>query len=109
MALPGARCPPPSQLAQVAHDPEVHWDGYVAYLVSFATLGLVWLEHHGMLLADRRTSRFFIEVIFGFLLFVAFLPWPPALTAQFAVEPTAPGLARSSVPRREQPSGDPLE
>lgn len=84
--------PRPSLSGQVVHDLEGHWDAYIAYLVSFATLGVVWLEHHGMMLAVRRTSRAFIEVSFVFLLFVALLPWPTALTAQFADEPKASTL-----------------
>jgi uncharacterized membrane protein len=83
--------PRPSQ-AHLAHDLEVHWDAYIAYLVSFATLGIVWLEHHSMMLAVRRTSRVFIEITFGFLLFVALLPWPTALTAEFADEASGSAL-----------------
>jgi uncharacterized membrane protein len=45
-----------------------------------------------MMLAVRRASRFFIEITFGFLLFVALLPWPTALTAEFADEPSVSGL-----------------
>jgi uncharacterized membrane protein len=84
--------PRPLLSRQVIHDLEVHSDAYIAYLVSFATLGVVWLEHHGMMLAVRRTSRSLIEITFGFLLFVALLPWPTALTAAFADEATAARL-----------------
>ncbi|MBV8461718.1 MAG: DUF1211 domain-containing protein [Acidimicrobiales bacterium] len=84
--------PRPSAFGQVTHDLEVHWDAYIAYLVSFATLGVVWLEHHGMMLAVRRTSRTFIECTFAFLLFVALLPWPTALTAEFADEASTSSL-----------------
>jgi uncharacterized membrane protein len=76
--------PRPNLSGQLVHDLEIHWDAYIAYIVSFATLGVVWLEHHGMMLAVRRTSRRFIEISLVFLLFVALLPWPTALAAQFA-------------------------
>jgi uncharacterized membrane protein len=78
--------PRPSLSGELVHDLEVHWDAYIAYLVSFATLGVVWLEHHGMMLAVRQTNRAFIELTFVFLLFIALLPWPTALAAQFADE-----------------------
>jgi uncharacterized membrane protein len=81
--------PRPSLSGQLVHDLEIHWDAYIAYIVSFATLGVVWLEHHGMMLAVRRTSRRFIEITLVFLLFVTLLPWPTALAAQFA--PTSLG------------------
>jgi uncharacterized membrane protein len=75
--------PRPSLTRELVHDLEIEWDAYVAYVVSFATLGVVWLEHHGMMMAVRRTSRRFMEVTLLFLLFVALLPWPTALVAQF--------------------------
>lgn len=75
--------PRPSVSRELVHDLEIEWDAYVAYFVSFATLGVVWLEHHGMMLAVRRTGRRFIELTLVFLLFIALLPWPTALTAQF--------------------------
>jgi uncharacterized membrane protein len=37
-----------------------------------------------MMLAVPRASRYFIEITFAFLLFVALLPWPTALIAEFA-------------------------
>ncbi len=84
--------PRPLLSGEVAHDLELHWDAYIAYLVSFATLGVVWLEHHGMMIAVRRTTRAFSEITFAFLLFVALLPWPTALTAAFADEAKAARL-----------------
>jgi uncharacterized membrane protein len=75
--------PRPSLTKELVHDLEIEWDAYVAYIVSFATLGVVWLEHHGMMIAVRRTSRRFIEVTLLFLLFIALLPWPTALVASF--------------------------
>jgi uncharacterized membrane protein len=84
--------PRPDNTAHVAHDLEVHAAAYIAYLVSFATLSVVWLEHHGMMLAVRRTTRYFIEITFVFLLFVALLPWPTALMAEFANDSVPSGL-----------------
>jgi uncharacterized membrane protein len=84
--------PRPALSSQLVHDLEIHWDAYIAYLVSFATLGVVWLEHHGMMLAVRKTNRHFIEITLVFLLFVAILPWPTSLGAQFADEAKYAGL-----------------
>jgi uncharacterized membrane protein len=84
--------PRPDNTSHVAHDLETHAAAYIAYLVSFATLSVVWLEHHGMMLAVRRTTRYFIEITFVFLLFVALLPWPTALMAEFANDSAPSGL-----------------
>ncbi len=84
--------PRPGGSNALVHDLEIHWDAYVAYLVSFGTLGVVWLEHRGMMLAVRGTNRRIIEITFVFLLFVALLPWPTALAAEFADEPRSDRL-----------------
>lgn len=78
--------PRPDLARVLAHDLEIHWDAYVAYLISFATLGIVWIEHHGMLSVVHRTNRRFQEITLAFLLFVALIPWPTALAATFADE-----------------------
>lgn len=78
--------PHPGASQELAHDLEVHWDAYVAYLISFATLGIVWIEHHGMMGNLHETNRRFIERTLAFLLFVAVIPWPTSLAASFADE-----------------------
>ncbi len=60
------------------------WPSYVAYLVSFATVGIVWIEHHGMMSAVRQISRRLLERTLVFLLFVSIIPWPTALAASYA-------------------------
>ena len=56
----------------------------MAYLVSFVTVGILWIEHHGMMSAVRQVNRRFIERTLLFLLFVSIIPWPTALAAQYA-------------------------
>ena len=57
------------------------WPSYLAYLISFATIGIVWIEHQGMMSAVRFVNRRFLERTLLFLLFVAIIPWPTALAA----------------------------
>jgi uncharacterized membrane protein len=56
----------------------------VAYLVSFVTLGILWIEHHGMMGAVRSIDRRFLERTLAFLLFISVIPWPTALAADYA-------------------------
>jgi len=58
------------------------WPSYVAYVVSFATIALIWIEHHGMMSAVRFVNRRFLERTLLFLLFVSIIPWPTALAAE---------------------------
>jgi uncharacterized membrane protein len=76
--------PKPQHSSQLVHDLLHQWPSYVAYLVSFATIGILWIEHHGMMGAVRSIDRRFLERTLAFLLFVSVIPWPTALAADYA-------------------------
>ena len=76
--------PRPADSNQLGHDLLSHWPSYMAYLVSFVTIGLVWIEHHGMMSAVRSVNRRFLERTLVFLLFVSIIPWPTAIAAEYA-------------------------
>jgi uncharacterized membrane protein len=76
--------PKPAGSRHLAHDLVHEWPSYVAYLVSFVTIGILWIEHHGMMSAVRSINRRFLERTLAFLLFVSIIPWPTALAAQYA-------------------------
>jgi uncharacterized membrane protein len=76
--------PKPVHSTQLVHDLLHAWPSYVAYLVSFATVGLLWIEHHGMMSAVRAINRRFLERTLVFLLFISIIPWPTALAADYA-------------------------
>jgi uncharacterized membrane protein len=76
--------PRPLHAESLARDLLHEWPSYVAYLVSFATVGVIWIEHHAMLSAVRRIDRRFLELSLVFLLLVSVVPWPTALAAEYA-------------------------
>ena len=78
--------PKPAGSAHLTSDLLHAWPSYVAYLVSFATLGVLWMEHHGMMSAVRSIDRRFLERTLVFLLFVSIIPWPTALAASYATK-----------------------
>ncbi len=75
--------PRPASSRQLTHELLARWPSYTAYLVSFATIGVVWIEHHGMMSAVRYINRRFLERTLLFLLLVSIIPWPTALAAQY--------------------------
>jgi len=76
--------PKPPHSMRLVHDLLQQWPSYVAYLVSFVTLGILWIEHHGMMGAVRSINRRFLERTLAFLLFISVIPWPTALAADYA-------------------------
>lgn len=73
--------PRPRNSTRLGHDLLHAWPTYAAYLVSFLTVGIVWIEHHGMMAAVERINRRFLERTLLFLLFVSIIPWPTAIAA----------------------------
>jgi uncharacterized membrane protein len=67
---------------QFLHRLSASWPSYAAYLISFASIGVVWIEHHGMMSSVRFVNRRFLERTLLFLLFVSIIPWPTALAAE---------------------------
>ena len=57
------------------------WPAYIAYAVSFLTIGIMWVNHHAILHLVAQTDRAFLFVNVLFLLVVAFLPFPTRVLA----------------------------
>jgi uncharacterized membrane protein len=74
--------PPPEDTHGLAHKLGELWPSYVAYVVSFLLIGLVWANHHTMFEHIVRADRplLFLNVLL--LLDVAFLPFPTAVMAK---------------------------
>ena len=71
-------------LKDLAHD----WPSYAAYVVSFMTIAIVWVNHHSLMDCVARADRGLLELVLLLLLFVAIVPWPTALLAEYLREGT---------------------
>jgi uncharacterized membrane protein len=59
------------------------WPQYLAYAISFATIGIIWVNHHAVLAQVGRADRLFLFLNLGLLLTVAFIPFPTRILAEF--------------------------
>jgi uncharacterized membrane protein len=59
------------------------WPAYLAYLVSFATIGALWVGHSLITEYLERADAVLIRLNLLFLLVVAFLPFPTRLLAEY--------------------------
>jgi len=59
------------------------WPAYLAYGISFLTIGVIWVNHHNLLRHLRHADRTFLFLNVGFLLVVAFIPFPTRLLADY--------------------------
>ena len=58
------------------------WPSYLAYAVSFVTIGIMWVNHHWVMTQIDRTNRTFLFANIGLLLCIAFVPFPTRLVAE---------------------------
>jgi uncharacterized membrane protein len=63
------------------------WPSYVAYAVSFLTIGIMWVNHHGVFSQIDKVDRTFLMINVVFLMLVAFVPFPTKLVAEHIHRP----------------------
>jgi uncharacterized membrane protein len=63
------------------------WPSYIGYFISFATIGIMWANHHAIFNIVRRSDRYFMLINIAFLMGISFLPFPTAVLAEYLPEP----------------------
>ncbi len=61
------------------------WPTLVAYLTSFATIGVMWLNHHRVFEHIKRTNTALILINLSLLLIIVFIPVPTSLLAEYLI------------------------
>jgi len=63
------------------------WPMLAAYATSFATIGVMWLNHHRLYSHIKRTNTVSMLLNLLLLLIIVFIPVPTALVAEYLVRP----------------------
>jgi uncharacterized membrane protein len=58
-----------------------YWPSYFAYVVSFLTIGIMWLNHHTMLSQLSKVNRTVLVLNLFLLMGIVAIPFPTALVA----------------------------
>jgi uncharacterized membrane protein len=69
------------------------WPSLLAYLTSFMTIGVIWLQHSAMTGALRAADATLYRINLLVLLLASFLPFPTKLVAEFFHEQDAERVA----------------
>jgi uncharacterized membrane protein len=75
--------PPPSRLG---HELAVHWPTYAAYVTSFLTIGIIWINHHAMIGRLREADHAILILNLLLLMTVAVIPFATSLLAAYLRE-----------------------
>jgi uncharacterized membrane protein len=77
--------PPRTASADGALGPALahHWPSYLAYVVSFLVIGIIWVNHHTVFDKVRLVDRPILFVNLILLLTVSVIPFPTRLLAEY--------------------------
>jgi uncharacterized membrane protein len=77
----------PSGGGSLAHQLLHSWPQYLAYVVSFLTIGIMWMNHHTILAHVTRVDRPLLVLNLLLLMGVVAIPFPTALVADHLTHP----------------------
>jgi len=72
-----------SQSETLGHELLRLWPSYLAYLTSFLTIGVMWVNHHHVFSLIDRADRTLMFLNTLLLMMIAFVPFPTAVLADF--------------------------
>jgi uncharacterized membrane protein len=75
--------PEPGADPSLAHRLAVQWPSYAAYVVSFLTIGIIWINHTAMLRRVQSVDHSILFLNLLLLMTVALLPFTTALMAAY--------------------------
>jgi uncharacterized membrane protein len=68
---------------RLAHELSDRWPEFAAYVVSFGSIALAWMQHRAVFDHIVRIDRRLMRLNLQLLLAIAFLPFPTALLGQY--------------------------
>ncbi|MDQ2886581.1 MAG: TMEM175 family protein [Chloroflexota bacterium] len=63
------------------------WATFLAFITSFATIGIMWINHHRLFTHIKRVDTKLLVFNLLLLLVIVFIPFPTVLLAQYAPYP----------------------
>jgi uncharacterized membrane protein len=69
------------------------WPAYATFLISFATILIMWMNHHSMFQWVQKNDPVFMFANGFLLLLITLVPFPTALLGDYLLEPAAPTAA----------------
>ncbi len=87
------RVPPPSGEGSLAARLGALWPNYLAYVISFVAIGIMWINHHAMLRRLAAVDHSVLVLNLLLLLCIVVLPFTTSLLSTYLAEPHGGHLA----------------
>lgn len=75
--------PPLPAGTTLAHELGANWPVYAAYITSFLTIGIIWINHHAMITRLREADHSILILNLVLLMTIAILPFATELMADY--------------------------
>jgi TMEM175 potassium channel family protein len=85
--------PNPAKTPRLGHKLLEMWPSYVAYAISFVTIGIIWINHHAMIGRLRQPDHAILALNMLLLLWIGLLPFATNLMATYLRESHGESLA----------------
>jgi uncharacterized membrane protein len=85
--------PEPGSGESLGHELLAQWPSYAAFVVSFLTIGIIWINHHAMVRRLRQADHSILVWNLFLLMTVSALPFTTALMAAYLKESNGESLA----------------
>jgi uncharacterized membrane protein len=72
----------PTNYRELGHQLADRWPSLAAYVVSFAIIGIMWLNHHSLFSSFERIDRGLFYLNLLLLLTITFLPYPTGVLGE---------------------------
>jgi uncharacterized membrane protein len=82
----------------LAHALLANWSHYAAYVVSFMTIGIIWINHHAMISRLSRVDHTIMVLNLFLLMTIAVLPFATDLIATYLRQPSGRSTAACIYP-----------
>ena len=77
----GLAVPPPG--GSLAHHLAEQWPSYAAYVISFVTIGIIWINHHAMFRRLASVDHTILILNLVLLMMIVVLPFSTSLMAKY--------------------------
>jgi uncharacterized membrane protein len=89
----GIDVPEPGSGQSLGHALVTKWPQYAAYVVSFVTIGIIWINHHAMISRLRQADHSIMILNLLLLMTIGILPFATNLMATYLRESHGQALA----------------
>jgi uncharacterized membrane protein len=72
----------PHNYGNLAHELGTQWPSLAAYIISFAVIGIMWINHHSVFMHLEHVDRGLLYLNLLLLMTIAFLPYPTGVLGQ---------------------------